>query len=85
MTGSVPLIGIEEHWTFDRIDNALRAAPAALVDESLVLNEHGDAAARLADIGAAGSSSWMPGASTCRCSPWPRLEPRASPSPMHDH
>lgn len=45
------LIGIEEHWTLDSVDRALRTAPGP-VDESLVLNKHGDAAGRLADLGA---------------------------------
>jgi predicted TIM-barrel fold metal-dependent hydrolase len=45
------LIGIEEHWTLDTIDVALRAQPPGFIDESLRLNEHGDAAARLADLG----------------------------------
>ncbi|MCG8914499.1 amidohydrolase family protein [Actinokineospora sp. PR83] len=46
------LIGIEEHWTLDRVDNSLRALPTGLVDDSLVLNQHGDAGARLRDLGA---------------------------------
>lgn len=45
------LIGIEEHWTHDGIDRALRSLPPARADDSLVLNDHGDAAARLADLG----------------------------------
>ncbi len=45
------LIGIEEHWTLDSVDRALRTAPGP-VDESLVLNKHGDTASRLADLGA---------------------------------
>ncbi|MFI2752526.1 amidohydrolase family protein [Cellulomonas sp. P22] len=45
------LIGIEEHWTLDRIDKALRAQPPELRDDSLILNDHGDAATRLADVG----------------------------------
>ena len=47
----VTLIGIEEHWTLESIDRALRGQPSALLDDSLVLNDHGDAAARLADVG----------------------------------
>lgn len=47
----VTLIGIEEHWTLESLDRALRAQPPALRDDSLYLNEHGDAAARLADTG----------------------------------
>jgi predicted TIM-barrel fold metal-dependent hydrolase len=47
----VTLIGIEEHWTLENIDRALNRQRPALLDDSLVLNEHGDAAARLADIG----------------------------------
>lgn len=45
------LIGIEEHWTFGVVDAALRAQPPGTRDESLALNDHGDTAARLADIG----------------------------------
>ena len=48
----VKLIGIEEHWTLGRVDEALRALPPTDVDESLALNEHGDSAGRLADLGA---------------------------------
>jgi predicted TIM-barrel fold metal-dependent hydrolase len=47
----VTLIGIEEHWTLDRVDRALRAVPPELVDDSLVLNDHGDTHARLSDLG----------------------------------
>jgi len=43
----VTLIGIEEHWTLDRVDNSLRALPAGLIDDSLVLNRHGEAASPL--------------------------------------
>ncbi|OLR94390.1 amidohydrolase family protein [Actinokineospora bangkokensis] len=46
------LIGIEEHWALDRVDRALRALPPGRVDDSLVLNEHGDAGPRLHDLGA---------------------------------
>ncbi|WP_153504961.1 amidohydrolase family protein [Cumulibacter manganitolerans] len=45
------LIGIEEHWTLGRVDRALRTAPGP-VDDSLVLNEQGDTAGRLAELGA---------------------------------
>lgn len=45
------LIGIEEHWTLDGLDRALRAQPPELLDDSLVLNDHGDAGERLADLG----------------------------------
>jgi predicted TIM-barrel fold metal-dependent hydrolase len=47
----VRLIGIEEHWTLDRIDRALRALPPDTVDDSLALNDHGDTSARLTDLG----------------------------------
>jgi predicted TIM-barrel fold metal-dependent hydrolase len=47
----VTLIGIEEHWTFEGIDRALRAQPPKSFDDSLALNDHGDAAGRLADVG----------------------------------
>ncbi|MET3565952.1 putative TIM-barrel fold metal-dependent hydrolase [Leifsonia sp. 563] len=46
------LVGIEEHWTFDGIDAALRAQPLGLRDESLALNDHGGARGRLADVDA---------------------------------
>ena len=45
------LVGIEEHWTLESVDRALRGQPPHLLDDSLVLNEHGDAAARLSDVG----------------------------------
>lgn len=45
----VRLIGIEEHWTSADVDRALRTS-AVPVDDSLVLNEHGDSAVRLADL-----------------------------------
>jgi predicted TIM-barrel fold metal-dependent hydrolase len=44
------LIGIEEHWVHEGIDRAQRALPADRRDDSLVLNDHGDAARRLGDI-----------------------------------
>ena len=44
-------IGIEEHWTTERIDQALRAQPAGARDESVALNDRGDIPARLLDIG----------------------------------
>ncbi len=47
----VNLIGIEEHWTLGSIDTALHGQPPELLDDSLVLNAHGDAATRLADLG----------------------------------
>ena len=46
-----PLIGIEEHWTSSAVDRAQREQPATRFDDSLVLNDHGDASERLADIG----------------------------------
>jgi predicted TIM-barrel fold metal-dependent hydrolase len=45
------VISIEEHWTTEGIDRALRAQPAATRDESVVLNDRGDIPARLLDIG----------------------------------
>lgn len=45
------LIGVEEHWALGRVDGALRALPPGILDDSLVLNDHGDTAARLADLG----------------------------------
>lgn len=46
------LVGIEEHWTFDGIDAALRAQPPGVRDGSLALNDHGGARGRLADVDA---------------------------------
>jgi predicted TIM-barrel fold metal-dependent hydrolase len=45
------VITIEEHWTTEGIDRALRAQPAAVRDESVALNDRGDILARLLDIG----------------------------------
>ncbi len=45
------VIAIEEHWTTDSIDQALRAQPTGARDPSLVLNDRGDTPARLFDIG----------------------------------
>ena len=45
------VVSIEEHWTTPGIDQALRAQPAGIRDESLVLNDRGDIPARLLDIG----------------------------------
>jgi predicted TIM-barrel fold metal-dependent hydrolase len=45
------VIAIEEHWTTDSIDQALRAQPMGARDESLALNDRGDIPARLLDIG----------------------------------
>lgn len=47
----VRLIGVEEHWTLDEVDRALRGATGPR-DDSLSLNEHGDIGNRLADLGA---------------------------------
>lgn len=51
MVTGATLVGIEEHWVLDRADRALRAVAGPLADDSLVLNDHGDAAARLRDLG----------------------------------
>jgi predicted TIM-barrel fold metal-dependent hydrolase len=45
------VIAIEEHWTTESIDQALRAQPEGARDESVALNDRGDIAARLLDIG----------------------------------
>jgi len=45
------IIAIEEHWTTESIDQALRAQPAGARDESVALNDRGDIPARLLDIG----------------------------------
>jgi predicted TIM-barrel fold metal-dependent hydrolase len=45
------VIAIEEHWTTEGIDRALRAQPAGARDESVALNDYGDIPARLLDIG----------------------------------
>ncbi|GLY80821.1 amidohydrolase family protein [Actinoallomurus iriomotensis] len=45
------VVTIEEHWTTEGIDRALRARPAGTRDESVALNDRGDIPARLFDIG----------------------------------
>ncbi|KTR43292.1 amidohydrolase [Curtobacterium oceanosedimentum] len=49
--GTARLIGIEEHWISDPVDRALRGLIGDDRDASLVLNDHGDVRARLADLG----------------------------------
>lgn len=45
------VVAIEEHWTTEHIDRAVRAQPAGARDESVALNDRGDIPARLLDIG----------------------------------
>jgi hypothetical protein len=45
------VITIEEHWTTQGIDQALRAQPARTRDESVALNDRGDTPALLLDVG----------------------------------
>jgi uncharacterized protein len=45
------VIAIEEHWTTQGIDQALRAQAPGARDESVALNDRGDIPARLLDIG----------------------------------
>lgn len=45
------IIAIEEHWTTPELAEALKAVPASRRDESLALNDHGDALERLHDLG----------------------------------
>jgi uncharacterized protein len=45
------VIAIEEHWTTAGLDRALRQQPGASRDESVALNDRGDIAERLLDIG----------------------------------
>lgn len=45
------IVAIEEHWTTEGIDRALRAQPPASADPSVVLNDHADIPQRLFDIG----------------------------------
>jgi predicted TIM-barrel fold metal-dependent hydrolase len=45
------IVAIEEHWTTEAIDRALRAQPTGARDESLRLNDRGDIPQRLLDIG----------------------------------
>ena len=45
------IIAIEEHWTTEGIDRALRAQPAGTRDESVALNDRGEIPARLLDLG----------------------------------
>jgi hypothetical protein len=47
----VTLIGVEEHWAFDGIDRPARALAQDRQDGSLVLSDHGDTSAHLADLG----------------------------------
>ena len=46
------VIAIEEHWTTEEIDRALRGQPSGTRDDSLALNDRGDIPSRLLDIGA---------------------------------
>jgi predicted TIM-barrel fold metal-dependent hydrolase len=48
----VRVIAIEEHWTTESLDQALRAQPPGTRDPSLALNDRGDIPSRLLDIGA---------------------------------
>lgn len=45
------VVAVEEHWTTEGIDRALRARPVGMRDESLALNDRADIPARLLDIG----------------------------------
>jgi predicted TIM-barrel fold metal-dependent hydrolase len=45
------VIAIEEHWSTEGIDRALRAQPAGTRDESVVFSERGDVPQRLLDLG----------------------------------
>ena len=45
------VIAIEEHWTTEGLDQALRKQPPGARDESLMLNDRGDISERLHDIG----------------------------------
>ena len=45
------VVTIEEHWTTEGIDWALRAQPESVRDESVALNDRGDIPERLFDIG----------------------------------
>ncbi|WP_369062204.1 amidohydrolase family protein [Kocuria rhizophila] len=47
----VTLIGIEEHWNDQPIDSALRSLTPPRSDPSLALNDRGDTAAKLTDVG----------------------------------
>ena len=47
------IITIEEHWTSAGLDQALRAQPPGVRDDSLALNDFGEIPARLPDIGPA--------------------------------
>lgn len=46
------LVGIEEHWVLDDVERAQQALPPGRRDASIALSEHGDAGARLRDLGA---------------------------------
>lgn len=45
------IIAIEEHWTTDRIDRALRSQPITSRDDSVTLNDRGDTPELLLNIG----------------------------------
>ena len=47
------IITIEEHWTSAGLDQALRAQPPGIRDDSLALNDFGEVPARLPDLGPA--------------------------------
>ena len=47
------IITIEEHWTTEALDRALRAQSPGVRDESLALNDFGEVPSRLPDIGPA--------------------------------
>lgn len=49
--GTVPLIGVEEHWTTPELTAALLGLPEGEVDQSLAFNDMGDHRVRLEDIG----------------------------------
>src|SRR6201996_917777 len=51
--GAMRIITIEEHWTSAGLDQALRAQPPGIRDDSLALNDFGEVPARLPDLGPA--------------------------------
>ncbi|MFZ7087635.1 amidohydrolase family protein [Curtobacterium sp. RRHDQ10] len=51
MDAQTGLIGIEEHWLHEGITAAQLRLPPDRRDDSMVLNDHGDASARLTDVG----------------------------------
>jgi hypothetical protein len=66
------VIAIEEHWTTERIDRALRAQPGEVRDESVALNDRGTSPSVCSILARDGLRRWTRQASTFRSSRSPR-------------